>query len=194
MFRRALVFVVFALLIWGGGFAAFLATIPRPGASLGDAAPNNSGVVVLTGAGGDRISTAIALVEGGVGERLLISGVNPATSKQEIGALWSGDRTIFDCCVDIDKRATTTTENAAEVRLWAKRHAFETIILVTSDYHIRRAKLELIASMPQARIIAHPVQSVYFTRAGAPASAKAWRVLSAEYAKYLAVRVKTFFA
>ena len=43
------------------------------------------GIVALTG-GGERLDAAVALFESGVGKRLLISGVDPATTKAMVGA------------------------------------------------------------------------------------------------------------
>ena len=186
--RRLFAGLTLLALGWLGGFIWFVASLP------GQALPPLSGadaVVVLTGAGGDRLPTAMALVNQGVGRRLLISGVNPDVSRDAIANLWPGAQTGFECCVDLGKRAETTNGNALEAAAWISTHQFSDILLVTSDYHVRRAMLEMRAARPDATFIAHPVASVFLDAQGRPVSLEAWRVLAIEYTKYLAVRLKT---
>ena len=72
--------------------------------------------------------------------------------------------------------------NAAETAAWARSHGYEHLIVVTSDYHMPRALLELQAAMPDVRL------SAYGVPAPAPWSggheARRWMV---EYVKYAAV-------
>jgi len=185
--QRLLATIVLVSLVWATGFLWFISSLPH-----GAPAPTTAdSVVVLTGAGGERIPTAMSLIGKGAGKRLLISGVNPKTSREQMAALWPGDASGFDCCVDLGMKATTTQENAEEVRIWASDHNFDRILLVTSDYHMPRAMLELRDASPDALFIAYPVASVFLDNEGRPASPDAWRILAKEYTKYLAVRVKT---
>ncbi|MEL7490625.1 MAG: YdcF family protein [Pseudomonadota bacterium] len=186
--QRLVAGIILLGLGWLGGFVWFVASMPG-GASAPKAGAD--AVIVLTGAGGDRMPTGMALIEQGVGRRLLISGVNPDVSREEIAGLWPGERDEFDCCVDLGKRAETTNGNAVEAAAWISAHGFDEIVLVTSDYHMRRAMLEMRAARPGAAFIAHPVASVFLDTEGRPASPEAWRVLAIEYSKYLAVRLKT---
>ena len=185
--QRLLATLVFLGLVWGAGLLWFISSLPE-GADTPQAA---DGVVVLTGAGGERIPTAMSLIDKGMGERLLISGVNPKTSREQIAALWPGESDGFDCCVDLGMKAETTEGNAEEVRLWAIDHKFDRILLVTSDYHMPRAMLELQDASPDTEFIAYPVASVFLDDNGRPSSLDAWQTLAKEYTKFLAVRVKT---
>lgn len=185
--RRLLVFFAALVLAWIAGLAVFLAVLPKapPATARAD------GIVVYTGVGGARIATAMSLLDGGAGRRLLISGVNPEISRAEVAKMWPGEPSAFECCVDLGLEARSTTGNAIEVRDWARRNDFRSIILVTSDYHMPRALLETDALMPDAEIVPYPVGSGLIGESGWPASIAACRPLAVEYTKYLAVRVKT---
>jgi uncharacterized SAM-binding protein YcdF (DUF218 family) len=183
-----LAFLAIVALAWGGGLLLFIDALHDARAPESVAA---EGVVVYTGVGGQRISTGMTLLSGGAAERLLISGVNPDITRDELKRLWTGAPADFECCVDLGREAQSTVGNAIEVRDWALSHGFRRLILVTSDYHMPRAILETRDQLPDAEIIGYPVQSGYLDGDGRPASPKAWRLLSVEYSKYLAVRAKT---
>lgn len=146
-----------------------------------DPAATGQAIVVLTG-GPNRVSTAADLLEGGAGDRLLISGVNPDSPPADIAAAAGASEALFECCVDFGLQAADTIGNAAETAAWARLHDYDRIIVVTSDYHMPRALLELQAAMPEVDLVAHGVP------APAPWSggheARRWLV---EYVKYAAV-------
>ena len=140
-----------ALLV--GGFALFVATIPRaepPSRLSGD------GIVVLTG-GADRIAEATDLLAQGRARRLLISGVDPQLRPAEIARLYPQSRRWLDCCVDLGREARNTLGNAVETRQWVRRHGFETVIVVTSGWHMRRTLLELQRTIPEVILLPYPV-------------------------------------
>lgn len=188
MRRIVLSFLVLAL-AWTAGLFVFIASLPEP-ASKTDVAADAA--VVYTGVGGSRISTGMDVLARGDAKRLLISGVNPETTRAHISQMWSGDAKAFDCCVDLGVEAKSTRGNAREVREWALAHGYKSLILVTSDYHMPRALLETHAQMPDATIIPYPVESGYIGADRRPANAGAWRPLAIEYTKFLVVRIKTF--
>ena len=122
-------------------------------------------IVVLTG-GAKRIEQAVSLLQSGRGQRLLISGVNPGTSRTTLARMTDTDRRLFDCCVDIDMAALDTVGNAQEAIRWAKDHGFDDLILVTSDYHMPRAMLELGSALPDTTLQAYPVATPGFDARG----------------------------
>ena len=188
--QRLLTIFTVLLLTWCGGFAWFLITI----ASTEPSSVKSDAIVVFTGTGGDRMPTGMRLIGEGYGARLLISGVNPEVAPDDIKALWAERAELFDCCVDLGAKARTTRGNAVETREWTTTHSFESLVLVTSDYHMPRAMLELESAMPNINITAHPVASVFLNEHGAPNSLKSWRLLSFEYMKYMAVRLNTIIS
>jgi len=138
--------------IYVAGFLLFVATLPsRPSQPL-----KADAIVALTG-GEARVDAAVALFEGGTGKRLLISGVNKESSKDEIKHLSDGGRR-FDCCADIGYAAEDTYGNAEEAAAWAKKHRFKSLILVTASYHMPRSLRLFHAVMPKVTLIADPVE------------------------------------
>ena len=98
----------------------------------------------------------MALFERGVGKRLLISGVHPTTTKSDLKKLVHGGAR-FDCCADLGFSAANTHGNAAEAAAWAKAHGFNSLVLVTANYHMPRAHAEFGAEMPDVRLEPYPV-------------------------------------
>lgn len=136
------------------GFALFFSLID--GHSVAEP-PDAEAIVVLTG-GPSRISEAVKLLMQGRGKRLLISGVNSATTRSELAALTPGDEELFQCCVDIGYDAHDTIGNAHETSGWAEEYGFKSIIVVTDSFHMPRSLAEIRRVLPDARLIPFPVQ------------------------------------
>ena len=158
-------------------FADMVASISMPRDIRADA------IVVLTG-GTERVSHAVRLLEEKRAERLLISGVHPGTTVAQISIMTGSDASLFDCCVDLDRLALNTEGNAIETASWARKHAFSSLLLVTSAYHLPRAQAELQRALPNVRLIPYPVQP-------SGMDLKSWyrepatiRLLLREYVKY----------
>jgi uncharacterized SAM-binding protein YcdF (DUF218 family) len=114
------------------------------------------GIAVLTG-GASRIDQAMKLLAEGKAKRVLITGVNRTTTVEELKQLASQGGEYFTCCVDIDKQARNTIDNATETSEWVAQHRYGSIIVVTSNYHMPRALAELARVMPAVRLIPYPV-------------------------------------
>lgn len=110
------------------------------------------GIVVLTG-GASRVSDAMELLADGYGRRLLISGVHPASGASDISRSLPDNQSLLNCCVDLDRSAVNTRSNAAETRRWARERGFKSLIVVTSNYHMPRAIVELSHAMPDITLI-----------------------------------------
>lgn len=149
------------------------------------------GIVAMTG-GAQRIGDAIDLLDKGYAKRLLISGVNENTSRDQIARLNPGQRRLFDCCVDLDYRARNTIGNAIETRRWAEKNNFDAIIVVTSNYHMPRTLVELDHALPNLQKIPYPVAATIDPHDWWHNPAVA-RVIFTEYLKFLAVWVRTRF-
>ncbi len=141
-------------------------------------------IVALTG-GAFRINDALALLAAGHGDRLLITGVNPATRSVQIARLMPEHRRWFECCVDLDHSALNTIGNAVETRRWVRQRKFRSLIVVTSNFHMPRARAELAHQMPDVALLPFPVISERVRVEdwwSNPASA---RLLFSEYLKYI---------
>jgi uncharacterized SAM-binding protein YcdF (DUF218 family) len=168
------------------GFLGFVYSIDR---SEQQPETRADGIVALTG-GAQRIGDAIDLLAQGYAKRLLISGVNEKTSREEISRLNPGQRRLFDCCVDLDYRARNTIGNAIETRRWTEQNGFEAIIVVTSNYHMPRTLVELDHALPNLQKIPYPVAATIDPHDWWYNPAVA-RVLFSEYVKFLAVWIRT---
>lgn len=115
------------------------------------------GIVVLTGKGGGRLQAGADLLRERKGERLLISGINPAISREKMQSLLQLPDPLYNCCVDLDYQAENTFDNGQETANWTKALGYERIILVTSSYHMPRAKLEISGAIGQIEILPYPV-------------------------------------
>ncbi|MBI1391826.1 MAG: YdcF family protein [Alphaproteobacteria bacterium] len=189
--RLALAALGLSAVAFVGGLVAFSERIAKiSAAAASEAMPpfdKGTGLAVFTG-GKARIESAMNLLNGGAGDRLLISGVNPDTSRDEVDAHWGGPESRFACCVDIGHRASTTVGNASEVEEWAALHRFKRVVIITSDYHMPRATLETRRRLAGVEVIAYPVAS---DAATAPMLRRDWRTLASEYVKFLAASARS---
>ncbi len=162
------------------GFVVFVTNLPAPKPAPSPA----QGIVALTG-GDERVTAAVNLLETNNGQRLLISGVHPKTTKDELKRLAHGGKR-FDCCADLGYAAENTRGNAQEAAGWARAHRFKSLIVVTASYHMPRSLTEFQAAMPGVRLEPYPVEPEDIDLAGWWHDTRALRVLQGEYAKYLA--------
>ena len=49
---------------------------------------------------------------------------------------------LLKCCVDLGSESVDTRSNAEEAERWLARHHFASVRLITSDWHMRRARYE----------------------------------------------------
>lgn len=180
MFRLITILAV----IYALGFLVFVTTLPGPSPHMHPA----EGIVALTG-GDERLAAAVNLLETRNGERLLISGVHRATTKQELKHLAHGG-TRFDCCADLGYAAENTRGNAREAAQWAHAHHFKSLIVVTARYHMPRSLTEFQAAMPDVALEPYPVQPVDIDLDDWWRDTRALRVLQGEYVKYVVATLR----
>jgi len=170
----------FALLVaYIAGFFFFVTELPQAAAPSARA----DAIVALTG-GTERLDAATALFERGVGKRMLITGVHPSTSKQELKKLVHGGPR-FDCCADLGTKATNTHGNATETAEWTKAHGYKSLIVVTASYHMPRSLTEFSAEMPGVKLVPYPVAAENIDTHDWWQSPVSFAVLQWEYTKYL---------
>ena len=173
--------VLFLFVLFIIGFVVFANGIDR---TQGEPQETADGIAVLTG-GTSRIDRAMALLAAGKAQRVLITGVNRTTTVNELKQLASQGGQYFTCCVDIDKEARNTIDNATETREWVTLHRYRSVIVVTSNYHMPRALAELARVMPGVKLIPYSVidNNVHLDRWWTfPGTTK---LLLSEYLKYL---------
>ncbi len=168
--------------LWAAGFLVYLADVftaapPNP-------VPPADGIVVLTG-GDDRIGAALSLLAAHEAPLLLISGAGRGTYLGDFTRDGSAAATEYANAITLGHRAATTHANGAETAAWARAHHMRSLIIVTADYHMPRALVEIHRALPEVRLIAYPVRPPAM-RAGP--DGPTLRLLAGEYSKYLVVR------
>jgi uncharacterized SAM-binding protein YcdF (DUF218 family) len=189
---RGIVVAALAVLFIGVavGFVGFLTQLR--GVEVAPAS-RADGIVVLTG-GSSRVSDAMELLAGGYGKRLLISGVHPTSGASEISRSLPDNQQLLSCCVDLDYSALNTRSNAAETRRWAHERGFKSLIVVTSNYHMPRAIVELSHAMPDIRLIPFVVVGEKWRDEPWWTSGATLRLLLSEYVKYVAAEMRVRLA
>jgi len=188
LIRAAIVVcIALAFMVGAVGFIAFLTQLRS-----GDIKPSTKadGIVVLTG-GSSRVADALDLLAEGFGRRLLISGVHPTNGIGNIQrSLPDNDQRLMRCCVDLDRTAVDTRSNAVETRRWVRRQGFHSLIVVTSNYHMPRALVELSHELPDVELIPFFVIGDRWRDEAWWTSGATLRLLLSEYVKYLAAEVR----
>lgn len=167
MIGRFVALVVFA---WLAGFVAFAVTLPRAAEPV-----VTDAVIVPTGLGG-RIERGLEVLAEEQAQQMLVSGVDRAVRPVEFAEQFAVAPEVMQCCVTLGFYAVDTKTNAREAAEWIKQNDFKTVRLVTHDWHMRRALLDLKREVPES------VEIV----SDAVASQPSLRILVLEYHKLLA--------
>ena len=152
--KLAVILLAALAAVFGFGFFLFWGLIdhePAQEVARADA------IVALTG-GEARIPEAVKLLAQGKGRRLLISGVNPATTRRELAGLTPNSQHLFRCCIDVGRLARDTIGNADETSAWVRERRFSSLIVVTASYHMPRSLAELRRTLPDVVLIPYPVR------------------------------------
>lgn len=139
-------------------FEHFVSRVARTTPAVEPVPGEADAVAALTGASDARIIAAVNLAQR-LRAPLLISGVHIDTSAADIAHIAKAPVEQITCCVTLGRTAATTVGNGAEVAEWARRHNLSHIVIVTSNYHMERAMLEMRRSMPEAHFIPYAVAS-----------------------------------
>ncbi|MBD3730459.1 MAG: YdcF family protein [Sphingomonadales bacterium] len=129
-------------MLWLLGFLVFAVTLPGPAATV-----RTDAIIVPTGAGG-RIERGLELLRAGKAEQMLVTGVDPEVKPREFAAQYKVKRGLMDCCITLGFAAVDTRGNAAEAAKWMDERDYRSLRLVTSDWHMRRARAELTRALP----------------------------------------------
>jgi uncharacterized SAM-binding protein YcdF (DUF218 family) len=161
--------IAFLLLLYVLGYALFAVALPRPADDR-----QTDAIVVLTG-GAKRIERGLDLLQRQRAKRMLISGVARTVRPVELAQQHMANEALFTCCIDLGREAVDTRSNAEEVSRWLARHKFKTIRLITTDWHMPRARFELSRRLPDGvEVIGDAIESN-----------PSFRTLFTEYNKYI---------
>ena len=138
MIRRL---IALGFLLWFLGLIWFAIFLPQPA----DDSIKTDAVVVLTGGPG-RVQRGIDILSANGAKRMMVSGVDPSVRRAELEEAVNIPRKLSRCCIDLDKASVDTISNARETARWLSGHDYRYVRLVTRDWHLRRAQLELAHS------------------------------------------------
>jgi uncharacterized SAM-binding protein YcdF (DUF218 family) len=167
--------IVGIIALWLLGFCLFAITLPN---APSDMTKVTDAIVVLTGGKG-RVELGSSLLNAGLGNRLLISGVYPDVTVETLIRKQKIPEHLAQSLskAELEYSAQDTAGNAKETAKWVKEHNIGTIRLVTGNYHIRRSMIEFKRLLPDLIIIPHPVPEQHSL------SAKTFPLLWNEYVK-----------
>jgi uncharacterized SAM-binding protein YcdF (DUF218 family) len=168
--------VALLFIVWLLGLVWFAVTLP----GRSDVAKTD-GIVVLTGGAG-RFQRGLTLLEAGRAQRMLVSGVDRSVRLTEFITAQDAPAKLVRCCIDLGKQSVDTTSNAIETASWVRKHNYHSIRLVTTDWHMRRAKFE----------IEHALGDETLVVADGVRSNPGFVTLFTEYHKYLLRRASVF--
>jgi uncharacterized SAM-binding protein YcdF (DUF218 family) len=141
MVRRLLSLI---LLVWLLGFLWFAIALPRPHPE-----GTTDAAIVLTGGRG-RVEHGISLLGAKRVRLVLVSGVDRQVKPAEFEHEYSVSPQLMRCCVTLGFDAFDTRSNAREAARWVAANQVRSLRLVTSDWHMRRARFELGRALPRA--------------------------------------------
>ena len=168
--------LAFAFLAWMFGFAWFAVALPGP------AADGETDAIVVPTGGQGRIARGLELLRQGSAPLLLVTGVDKDVRPGEFAAEYEVSDRLMECCVTLGFVATDTKGNAAETAEWIAEREIGSLRLVTTDWHMRRAALELGSVLPDGVMVVRD----------AVRSKPSFRILFLEYHKLIASYVSQF--
>ncbi|WP_340588669.1 YdcF family protein [Erythrobacter alti] len=134
--------IAIPLIAWALGFVFFAVALPQPM----ETSPTDA-IVVPTGSGG-RIERGLELIQLGAAEQMLVTGVDPSVLPGEFQVEFDVPDRVMDCCVTLGFSALDTRGNARETAEWMEERGYNSLRLVTADWHMRRAAAELAEQLP----------------------------------------------
>ena len=180
-------FVIIIVAIFLTLLQHFVLTLPTTPAKLEPVSTQSAdGIVVATG-GQARVLAGLNLLTADKAKKLLVTGVGQGITKNMIASSLPVSQRQIDlliCCVDLEFKAKDTKGNALATKLWVKQNQIERLILVTSDYHMPRAKLEFETQMPELDIVAYPISAPDLTNKSWYSDWHTLRLYAREFLKY----------
>lgn len=126
---------------WCLGFAAFMLALAKP------LAGNTTDAIVVPTGGAGRIDRGLELMRAHQARRMLVTGVAPGVRPSDLAREYQASPALFACCIDLGAEAVDTRSNAEETAQWVRAHGYSSVRLVTSDWHVARAGMELRAAL-----------------------------------------------
>jgi uncharacterized SAM-binding protein YcdF (DUF218 family) len=150
---KLFIFLAIVSLLWVAGLIFFISNITQGG----DIPSDIDVVSVLTG-DIDRLADGFQVYKKSGARWLLISGVGDGVSKADFKKYLIKYHINPDNII-LGKTATNTIGNAIEVGMFIRINGLKKTLVVTSAYHIPRAKVVFAGENPDSEIYFYPVLS-----------------------------------
>ncbi|MEK6725566.1 MAG: YdcF family protein [Deltaproteobacteria bacterium] len=142
-------------------------------------------IVVLTGGAG-RVEEGLRLFREGRGGYLILSGVEETSTLDTIFPGRDIKTTVDTSRIILDIESRRTLDNAFNVKKIVEDKGFKSLVLVTSNYHMKRAfTLFSTAIHGDVRLYRHPVSGPNFKDEEWWQSQKSLKLVTSEFFKYI---------
>ena len=111
----------------------------------------------LTGGPG-RVQRGLAVLAEGQARRMLISGVGQHVRPIDLVRIQKVPPALL-ARIDLGRQAIDTRSNAEETAKWLAAHHYRSVRLVTTDWHMRRARFELSRTLRGSTVVLDAVPS-----------------------------------
>lgn len=142
-------------------------------------------IVVLTGGTG-RLEEGLRLFREGNGGYLILSGVEESS---RLDAIFPGRdlrNTVDTGRIVLDMESRRTIDNAVNVKKIVEDKGFKSLILVTSNYHMKRAFTIFSKTINrEVRLYRHPVRGPNFKDDEWWGNLKSLKLVTSEFFKYI---------
>lgn len=146
------------------------------------AKPPKSDAIVAFSGDPKRIVVALDLLVKGFASQLIIVGQD---NSDKVAEIRSTNGALFDCCVKVDSRSENTAEDAILAKWLLKASGARSIILVTSSFHVPRARREMQMQVPEIDIAPFGVSDDFYRLGDILNSPKVGSAFLSQYALYL---------
>jgi len=185
---RLITLILLVGISWSIGLWQFIELIPD---KVEDTTTKTDAIVILTG-GSNRLMDGVSLLQRGMADKLLISGVKQGVTIQHLGALSKevnpNQLAPLENKITLGHFATDTESNATEAAIWMTFQDYHSLRLVTASYHMPRSLLQFHAAMPDIKVIPNPVFPTNFKLQHWWTSPGTLKLLVSEYNKYIVLR------
>ncbi len=187
--KIALIILCITIILWFYGLIRFLHMIPD---KITNETQTTDAIVVLTG-GKNRLKKGLQLLTTKTAKKLFISGVYRGNDVRRLLKIQQHNPTEVLCCINLGYAATSTAGNALETHEWIKKNQFNSIQLVTANYHMPRSLMLFKNAMPKIKIIPSPVFPAQFKRAEWWVQPRTLSLIISEYLKYSFATIRNWF-
>lgn len=185
-FKRFLFIFIFMVLTWGMGLSCFLYYI------LTDFCPSSTpaeAIIILTGGHG-RVEKGFELLKK-IKQPVFISGVARRVQLHDLLKVHPLPMEL-NRYIEVDSLSLDTQDNARQTAHWVQKNGYNSIILVTSYYHIPRSLIEFKRFAPHLKIIPYPIFPKRFSSLSLFKKPLEWKTIIEEYHKYCIARFRHF--